>query len=249
VQKAPEVLKAYARWSADLPDEWSTGVAFLNIPPLPAVPEPLRGKSVVALRGCYCGDSPEDGEEQLRPVREELGETIMDTFGPMPFAAMDAISMDPVDPMGARQHSEMLADLTPEAIETLVEVAGEGSGSPLIVLELRQLGGALERTADRLSSMGAGDSRFIMNGVGPAFTPEMAEGVVAFLKGVAEATRPFQTGDTYVNFMELDGASTERVRAAYAPEDYERLVALKDRYDPNNLFRFNRNIPPSQNGS
>ncbi len=249
MEKAAEVLEAYADWSADLSDEWSTGVAFLNVPPLPAVPEPLRGKSVIALRGCYCGGSPDDGEEQLRPVREKLGETIMDTFGPMPFAAMDAISMDPVDPMGARQHSEMLADLTPEAIETLVEVVGAGSESPLIVLELRQLGGALQRTADRLSTMGAGESRFIMNGVGPAFTPEMAEGVVAYLKGVAEATRPFQTGDTYVNFMELDGASPERVRASYAPEDYERLVALKDSYDPNNLFRFNRNIPPSQNGS
>jgi hypothetical protein len=248
MEKAPEVLTLYARWSEDLPDEMSTGVAFLNIPPLPAVPEPLRGKSVIALRGCYCGEKPEDGEELLRPVREELGETIMDTFGPMPFAAMDAISMDPVDPMGARQHSEMLGDLSPEAIETLVEVAGSGSGSPLIVLELRRLGGALARTADHLSTMGVGDSKFIMNGVGPAFTPEMAEGVVAYLSRVAEATRSFQTGDTYVNFMELDGASPERVKAAYAPEDYERLVALKDSYDPNNIFRFNRNIQPSQNG-
>ncbi len=248
VEKAPEVLNAYARWIENLSEEWSTGVAFLNVPPLPAVPEPLRGKSVIALRGCYCGESPDDGEESLRPVREELGETIMDTFGPMPFAAMDAISMDPVDPMGARQHSEMLGELSPEAIETLVEVAGAGSESPLIILEIRQLGGALARTADRLSSMGKGDSAFIMNGVGPAFTPEMAEGVVAYLKGVAEATRPFQTGDTYVNFMELDGASAERVKAAYPSEDYERLVALKDRYDPQNVFRFNRNIAPSKNG-
>jgi len=223
-------------------------VAFLNVPPLPAVPEPLRGKSVIALRGCYCGENPEDGEQLLRPVREELGETIMDTFGPMPFAAMDAISMDPVDPMGARQHSEILGELSPEAIETLVEVAGADSGSPLIILELRQLGGALARTADRLSTMGMGESSFIMNGVGPAFTPEMAEGILAYLARVAEATRPFQTGDTYVNFMELEGASSERVKAAYASEDYERLVALKDRYDPQNLFRFNRNISPSQNG-
>jgi FAD/FMN-containing dehydrogenase len=248
MEKAAEVLDAYARWSADLPDEWSTGVAFLNIPPLPALPELLRGRSVIALRGCYCGESPGDGEEMLRPVREELGEPIMDTFGPMPFAAMDSISMDPVDPMGARQHSEMLRELSPEAIETLVEVAGAGSDSPLILLELRQLGGALTRTADRLSTMGKGDSKFIMNGIGPAFTPEMAEGVMAYLARVAEAMRPFQTGDTYVNFMELGGASAQRVKAAYAPEDYERLVALKDRYDPQNLFRFNRNIAPSQNG-
>src|SRR5215212_1343290 len=172
----------------------------------------------------------------------------MDTFGAMPFAAVDSISMDPIDPMGARQHSEMLGDLSPEAVETLVEVAGAGSDSPLRMLELRQLGGALARTADHLSTMGMGDSRFIMNGIGPAFTPEMAEGIVAYLARVAEATRPFQTGDTYVNFMELDGASPERAKAAYAPEDYELLVALKDRYDPKNVFRFNRNIPPSQNG-
>ena len=67
-----------------------------------------------------------------------------------------------------------------------------------------------------------------------------------FSRRVADATRPFQTGDTYVNFMELEGASAERVKAAYAPEDFERLVALKDRYDPENVFRFNRNIAPSR---
>ena len=81
----------------------------------------------------------------------------------MPYAAMDSISMDPVDPMGVRQHSEMLGDLSPEAIQTLVEVAGAGSGSPLIVLEIRQLGGALARDAEHLSTMGKGDSKFIMN--------------------------------------------------------------------------------------
>jgi hypothetical protein len=170
----------------------------------------------------------------------------MDTFGAMPFAAIDSISMDPVDPMGFRQSSEMLGELSPEAIEALVETAGAGSGSPLIVLEIRQLGGAQARTAEHLSTMGKGDSKFIMNGIGPAFTPEMEQGVVAFLARVADATRPFQTGDTYVNFMELEGASAERVKAAYPPEDFERLVALEDRYDPQNVFRFNRNIAPSK---
>jgi FAD/FMN-containing dehydrogenase len=65
---------------------------------------------------------------------------------------------------------------------------------------------------------------------------------------VADAMRPYGTGATFANFLELDGAAPERVRAAYSPEDWERLVALKDRYDPDNLFRFNRNIPPSSTG-
>ena len=248
VEKAAEVLDLYARWSAGLPEEMSTGVAFLNIPPLPFLPEPLQGKSVIAVRGCYSGEKPEDGEELFRPVREGFGEPIMDTFGVMPYAAMDSISMDPVDPMGASQHAEMLRELSPEAIAALVEVAGAGSGSPLIMLEIRQLGGALARTPGALNTMGRGEAGFIMNGVGATFTPEMAEGVKAHLARVAEATRPYQTGDTYVNFMELGGASADRVRAAYPPEDWERLVSLKDRYDPKNVFRFNRNIPPTSTG-
>ena len=196
--------------------------------------------------GCYSGANPEDGEEMFRPVREGLGDPVMDTFGVMPVAAMDAISMDPVDPMGSVQRSEMLRDLSPGAVEALLEVAGPGSGSPLIMLEIRQLGGALARTPDRLSPMGGGEAGYVMNGVGVTFTPEMAEGAKGRIARVTEATREHQTGETFVNFMDLDAAGEERVKAAYPPEDWERLVALKNRHDPDNLFRFNRNIAPSK---
>lgn len=150
--------------------------------------------------------------------------------------------------MGAVQHSEMLRDLSPEAIDALIEVAGPASGSPLIMLEIRQLGGALAGTPGDLSPMGGGKAKYIMNGVGATFTPQMAEGIKAHLARVTEATREHLTGETYVNFMELDAAGEDRVRAAYPPEDWERLVALKDRNDPENLFRFNRNIAPSAVG-
>ena len=90
-----------------------------------------------------------------------------------------------------------------------------------------------------------GDARFSLNAVGATFTPEMAEGVKAHIARLVEATRAYQTGETYVNFMELDAASEDRVRAAYPPEDWNRLVALKTEHDPGNVFRFNRNIRPS----
>ena len=92
--------------------------------------------------------------------------------------------------------------------------------------------------------MGSGDARFSMNAIGATLTPEMAEAVKVHIARLVEATRPYQTGETFVNFLEVDPAE-ERVRAAYPPEDWKRLVALKDEHDPENLFRFNRNIPPS----
>ena len=246
VERADEVLKLYSRWSAGLPDEVTSGVAFMNFPPFEEIPEPLRGNSLIAMRFCYTGeDLQEQGEELLRPWREEVGEPVMDTFGVMPYEAMDAISMDPVDPMGAYGHVEMLRDLSPETAETLVELAGAGSNSPLAMLELRQLGGALSRPPAELDPMGRSDCRFIMYGLGATPTPEVAQAVQAYLAYVAEAVRPHASGTTYVNFIDLDGTSVERVRAAYSPEDWQRLVALKDRRDSTNLFRFNRNIPPS----
>ena len=244
VERAPEVLGLYSRWIETLPDEMATAVAFMNFPPLPMVPEPLRGGSFVSVRGCYCGDPPEAGEELLRPWRE-FGEPLVDTFRVMPYREMDMISMDPVDPLGAYTHVELLGELSPEAIDKLVEVAGVNSNSPLILLEIRQLGGALERPPADLSPIGRRDSKFTMEGVGATPTPEVAQAVQAHLAYVAEEMSPYETGATYVNFLELDGATPERVRAAYSSEDWERLVGLKDRYDPNNLFRFNRNIPPS----
>ena len=245
MERAREVLELYAEWDEGLPDEMTSAVALLNFPPVPGLPEPLRGGSFVAVRGCYCGERPGDGQELLRPIREKLGEPIVDTFGIMPFAATDAIGMDPVDPIGAYAHVELLRDLSSEAIETIVRTSGVGSGSPLTALQIWRLGGALRRPPSDLSPMGHSDSPYLMSGVGATPTPELAQAVQAHLAYLAEAVRPYASGVTYVNFMELDGASPERVKAAYSPEDWQRLVELKDRYDPENVFRFNRNIPPS----
>jgi FAD/FMN-containing dehydrogenase len=248
LERAAEVLELYNRWIDTLPDEMTTAIAFMNFPPVPELPEPLRGGSFISVRGCYCGEPVEAGEELLKDWRE-FGEPLVDTFGVMPYRQMDAISMDPLDPLAIYTHVELLHELSPEAIEKLVELAGVESESPLAMLELRQLGGALARTSADLSPIGRRASQFIMFGLGisptPEATPEVAQRVHEHLARLAEEMRPYETGATYVNFLELGDWTPEQTQTAYSPEDWERLVGLKNRYDPDNLFRFNRNIPAS----
>jgi hypothetical protein len=248
LERTAEVLDLYSRWVETLPDEMTTAVAFMNFPPLPELPEPLRGGSFVSVRGCYCGEPPEAGEKLLRPWRK-FGEPEVDTFGVLPYRQMDMISMDPVDPLAFYTHVELLSDLSSDAIDKLVQLAGVESESPLVMLELRQLGGALTRPPADLSPIGRRDSKFIMFGLGisptPEPTPELAQRLQEHLAYVAEEMRPYETGATYVNFLDLGDWNPERTRASYSPEDWDRLIELKDRYDPDNLFRFNRNIPSS----
>jgi UDP-N-acetylenolpyruvoylglucosamine reductase len=243
VEQAPQVLQRYAKWSAELPDEITAAVAFMNLPPKPSLPKPLQGQSVIVVKGCYCGENLENGATLFQPMREGVGNPILDTFKEMPVTAMDAISMDPVEPMGVFQHNELLFNLSPATIVDLVSVASAESGSPLTMVEVRQLGGALERNPERLNPLGSGGARYSLNAIGATFTPEMEGAVKVRLAKLAEATRPYQTGETFLNFMEMN-PTRDRVRAAYPPEDWQRLVALKNKYDPQNLFRFNRNIPP-----
>ena len=246
IEQAPEVLEHYAKWIETLPDEMTSAVVFLRFPPIPELPPYLSGRSFIAVRGAYSGETPEEGKELMRPWREGFGEPDVDDMRVIPYAEMDAISMDPVDPVAIDLRVERLGELTPEAIATLVEVAGADSGMPSEVLEIRQLGGALAREPTRPSAIGHRDSRFIMSVIAATSTPEVAERVRAYHARVAEAMCPFATGATYVNFLDLEEATPERVRAAYSPEVWERLVALKNRYDPENVFRFGRNILPSK---
>jgi FAD/FMN-containing dehydrogenase len=142
----------------------------------------------------------------------------------------------------------LIRDLTPDTIDDLLELAGPESRSPLVMLELRQLGGALAGPAGALSPMAHTAARFSLNAIGVTPTPERAAAIRAHLDKVAALMQPHATGDTYVNFLDLDGASPERIRAAYSPGDWDRLRRLKARYDPQNLFRFNRNIPGAAGG-
>ena len=244
LDRARDLLQFFDEWSRSAPPELTSAVTFRSFPPLPAVPEPLRGRSLVALRGCYCGDIA-DGRALIQQARAVLGPAAVDTFAVMPAAGLAAISMDPVDPLGAMSHSELLPTITPDVIDALVDLAGPESGSPLVMLEVRQLGGALPGPATALSPMAHTQAGFSVNAIGITPTPERAAAVEAHLARIEKRIGALATGDTYVNFLDLEGATEKRVRAAYSAADWRRLVGLKDRYDPSNLFRFNRNIPGS----
>lgn len=244
LDRARDVLEFVAGWSRTVPDELTAAVTFRTFPPAPAVPEPLRGRSFVALRGCHCGDL-EAARELIDQARTALGAAEVDTFGPIPAAALASVSLDPVDPLPSLNHTELLADLTPPAIDAVVELAGPDAGSPLVMFELRQLGGALAGPPGALNPMAHTAARFSVNAIGVTFDPAQETAVRRHLTRVAGQLRPHVTGERYVNFLDLDGATPDRVGSAYSADDLARLRSIKAAYDPGNTFRFNRNLIPS----
>ena len=146
-ERTADVLHAWREWVPSLPDELSTWARILQVPPLPDIPEPVRGRQLVVVEAAYLG-AQEPGRELLRPLRD-LGPEL-DTFAVVPPAVLGQLHMDPEDPVPFAQGGQLLDELPPAAIDAIVEAAGPGSGSPLLSLELRQLGGALtSRPAER----------------------------------------------------------------------------------------------------
>ena len=242
LDRAREVLEYYAEWSLGAPDDLSSAVTFRGFPPLPFVPEQLRGKTVIALRGVFCGD-PSFAENMVDRARKALGPAIVDSFTTMRVAALASISADPVEPLRGMNHSELLTELSPAVIDGLIEVAGPDAGSPLAMLEVRQLGGALTVPDGQLSPMAHTAAGYSLNAIGITPTRAHADAVRAHLAKVAMTMSPHATGETYLNFLDLEGATPERIRAAYSDADWHRLSRIKAKHDPHNLFRFNRNIP------
>lgn len=238
-----ELLTFFADWSRRTPDELTAAVTVRRFPPTPAIPEPLRGQVWVALRGAYSGD-PARGCRLIDQARLALGPATVDTFAPLPTNRLAEVSADPVDPLPARGRHDLLTDLTPEAIDDLVQLAGAEADWPLVMTEVRQLGGALVGSPEALSPMAHTEARFSLNAIGVTATPDQQISVRSHLAALAERMDRHSTGDTYLNFLDLDAATPARIRAAYRPADRERLRGLKHRYDPTDVFRFGRPLPP-----
>ncbi len=221
--RAEEVLRAWAAWAPGAPDEVTTSLRFLNVPPLPELPEFVRGRQVVAVDGAVL-DSDERAAEVLAPLRALEPE--LDTFARVPAAAVVRLHMDPEGPTPSVSDSLLLDDLPDDAIDALLAAAGPGSGSSLLAAEVRQLGGALGRPAS--GALTHLDGRFLVFGVAVAPTPEAAAQGRADAARLVEALRPWSHGRAYANFVEsgLDEAS------AYDDAALARLRAVRDAVDP-----------------
>jgi hypothetical protein len=231
-ERASEILQAWGELArGGLPDELTTVGRLLQLPPLPEIPEPVRGKSFVVVEVIHCGD-PEVANGLLAPLRA-LG-PVDDTLATMSLPQLSHLHMDPEHPVPGVGDGLMLDALPPEAIERLVTAAGPGSGSPLLSVEVRQLGGALAVPRPEHAALASAEAEYALWGVGIAATPELARASEAQLAVLKTAVSPWTAKRMVPNF-----ADTRRDPSALWGDACERLRGLKETIDPDDVFRAN----------
>jgi FAD/FMN-containing dehydrogenase len=237
-ERSAEILNAWREWTETSPREVTSAGRLMQFPPIPDVPEPLRGQSFVLVEAAFVG-TEEDGAALLQPLRE-LG-PVMDTFAMIPTEDLRHLHMDPTQPVPGAGDGMSLTDLTPEAVNTLVAVAGPGSGSPLVSVELRQLGGAVAEPSTDHGAVGTIDAGFALFAVGMALDPETTAFVEARVTALKTALAPWAADRGYFNFSDtpMEGESL------YPPETYRALQWVKAAYDPAERFRASHPIRPA----
>lgn len=236
--RANAMLRFYRELTATAPDELTTIFAFLTAPPESFIPEHMRGTPAVAIVVCYAGDLVR-GLEVVRPLKT-FGPPAVDAIAEMPYVALQSM-LDPGAPHGMCYHMKSIQfdTLTDAALDTIVEGA-KNATSPFTQVHLHHLGGAVARVADDSTSYPHRGAAFTMNVI-PAWPDrESTAGHVAWARTLFDAAAKHANGGVYVNFLGDEGQ--DRVRAAYGEKKFARLVEIKRRYDPTNVFRFNQNI-------
>ncbi|WP_214404265.1 FAD-binding oxidoreductase [Pseudonocardia lacus] len=231
---ARTVLHAWRDWAATLPDSVTTSLARLNLPPAPELPEPLRGRPVVHVRVAHVGD-PAEGERLVAPLRA-AATPLLDGLGVLPYAALGAVHADPTSPMPVHERGTLLADLPPAAVEAFADVTSPAAGLPIVMAELRLLGGAVGRAPAVPSAAAGRDAAFTLYSLG-VLAPPIADAVPGAVDAVLDRLGPWSTGGAMPNFAgPPDAVASTRVRRAFGPDTVARLDALRAALDPRDLF-------------
>jgi FAD/FMN-containing dehydrogenase len=231
-----EAVRTYRDWAAGVSDDVTSVVRFLRPPPVPDVPEQLRNVPLLTIDAACIGDRAA-GEATIAPLLE-IGEPIMSTFGQIPTEGLCRIHMDPEQPVPGLGHHQVIRELPDEAIEAFTELAGPDSGTPLLLTELRQLGGALGRLDPSGGALSHIDADFAMFGVGLPMTPELGEAIEARLSRFDEAMQPWAAEGGYFNFAERPCDAD----AILPAEVCARLGDVKRSYDPDNMIVSNHAV-------
>jgi FAD/FMN-containing dehydrogenase len=236
---AREVLRFYRDFLPTTPEEFACWFVLRLAPPLPFLPPEWHGKTILALAMCWSGDIAE-GERVAAPLRG-FGKPLADVVGRAPYADWQT-ALDPLLTPGFRNYwkSHDFRELSDGLIDVLLAYAGK-IPDPNSEIAYAQLGGAISEVPQQATAYGHREAQFAMNVHGRWADEEMDEACIGWARDLFKSAAPFATGAVYVNFMTQDEG--ERVRAAYG-SNYERLVQLKRKYDPTNLFRLNQNIRP-----
>jgi berberine-like enzyme len=217
----------------------SSSAALLSLPADERVPEPLRGQLVVSVRVAFAGPAAV-GARLAAPLRA-AGPVLLDGLTEIPLSGFAAIHADPAGPLPVHERTALLRGLPDEALEQLLALAGPGAPSPLLLVELRHLGGALARPPEVPNAIGHRDAAFTLFAAGVA-PPHQAQAVRDHGAALLTALQPWSTGGAYVNFLSADEATPDAVRTAYEPATYRELALLKSRFDPDGVFRFTHAI-------
>jgi FAD/FMN-containing dehydrogenase len=238
---AGDLLRFYRDFIVSAPDEVCGGIAFITAPPEEFVPEPVRGQPVVGVIVVYAGD-PDEGEEAFGPLRE-FGPPGLDMVDRMPYVAVQQM-IDGPNPKGLLNYwnADFYAELPDEAIDVFVGYATKPV-SPFSQMLVLPGGGAIGRVPEDATAFGQRDAQWNLHYLSLWDDPAETDRNIAYTREFSGSMKPWATGRAYLNFLGDKGL--QRVEAAYGPEKFARLQALKDKWDPTNLFRHNQNIPPS----
>lgn len=245
ISEAKPVLCGWRDFMAAAPDEISSNAALWSIPPAPDFPLAMHGQPIVAVITIHSG-SPKYGEKAVQPLRE-LTPPLIDASGIMPYTMLQA-SADLLFPKGQLRYywkSLTLNHLNDDAINTLIDHAAKRP-SPMTLIDLWAMGGAVSRVEAQETALGDRSAPFTLVLNTSWLDPQDTEVNIAWARNLWSAMHRFSSGNMYLNFPGLDEDGEQMVRSSYG-QNYERLVALKNKYDPMNLFRLNQNIKPSLN--
>ena len=234
IERAHDVVHAWREWTAGAPDAVTTALRIMHMPPIPELPDFLRGRSIVVVDGACTGDEA-FAREVLAPLRALKPE--MDTFAMIPPAGLSRIHMDPEHPVPGMSSTAMLDALPAEAADAFLDLGRPGG--PLMMVELRHAGGALARPGT--GALGSLDGRYLLFAMGVPMDPAMVPALEAHLVLAAAAMQPYGSGKGYLNFSETPTDPA----AFYGEEAYARLRRVKADVDPHDLFRGNHSIAPA----